>query len=113
MTYDISEFAAGRFNVADAIPYAQGEVVVKPIMKTGQLNVSVLALDKDAKVPVHQVTANVMALVLEGQVDFNVDGTPGILKKDQYVTMLPDTPHSLHALEPTKILLIRDYTAEK
>lgn len=108
MTYEIDEFNIGRFNVGNDVPFAAGEVVVKSLLKHGKLNVSAIALDKDAKIPEHQVEAVAMALVLEGTVEFTVKGNPEVLKKDDYVVMEPNTPHSLHALEPTRILLIRD-----
>ena len=113
MTYEIDEFNAGRFNVADLVPFTTGEVVVKALLKNGKLNVSAIALDKGATIPEHQVTAIAMAIVLEGSVEFTVNGTPELLKKNDYVVMEPNTPHSLHALEPTRILLIRNQVEPK
>lgn len=108
MTYEIDEFNAGRFNVAESVPFATGEVVMKSLLKHGKLNVSAIALDKDAKIPQHQVEAVAMAFVLEGMVEFTVNGSPEILEKNDYIVMETNTPHSLKALEPTRILLIRD-----
>lgn len=113
MTYDMNDLTTVDFNVADAVPYADGEVVAKTIMKSGKLDVRVLALDSGKDIPTHHVDADVLALVLEGRIDFNVDGASTVLKKDDYITMEPNTPHSLHALERSKFLLIRNFKTEK
>ena len=113
MTYDMNDLTTVDYNVANTVPYADGQVVAKTIMKSGKLDVRVIALDKDSNIPTHHVDADVLAMVLEGEIDFNVDGNSVVLKKDDYITMEPDTPHSLHALERSKFLLIRNFVKEK
>lgn len=84
-----------------------GEVVTKEIVSNDNGSITLLAFDKDVMLARHQVPSDVLAYIMEGAVEFEVDDTRQHLKAGDAILLPASTPHTVLALDRTRILLTR------
>ena len=95
-------------NIDNQIVYAPGEIVTEKLVGNHSGVVIVLALDKGTEIPTHTAHADVMAMCLEGEIEFVIDGHARLLHTHDYVVMKPDTEHSLRALQRSKLMVVKE-----
>jgi quercetin dioxygenase-like cupin family protein len=102
-----------------AIPHAKsGEVIdIRPLgsalaqartttlVKTKTLEVIRLVIPSGKDIPVHQAHGEITVQCLEGRVVFTAGNTNQELQAGQLLYLSSETPHALHGIENTSILL--------
>lgn len=91
----------------ETICYTPGGIANKVILRNSSGMIVLLAVDKGAEIATHSAHANVLVQILEGACDFTVDGETRRLNTGDFLTMDPDTPHSLNAPESFKALVTK------
>ena len=67
---------------------------------------TLFAFSKDEEIATHDSTGDAMVLVLEGIGQFTVDGKEYILNQGETLVMPAKKPHSVHAVEAFKMMLV-------
>lgn len=95
------------FRLAGQLDFKAGEVVTKEVFSNANGSVTLLAFDKGAMLARHQSPADVLVYVIEGAVEFEVDDTRQELKAGDSILLPSSTPHTVLALDRTRVLLTR------
>ena len=88
-----------------AIKIQPGAVVSKVIHRTDKLSVTVFGFDADEGLTEHRASRHAIVQVLTGRLRFTADGEDLDVGPGFWLSMTPDTPHALTAIEPTVMLL--------
>ena len=86
-------------------PIVPGATVSKPLVNSDALRQVVFAMDKGQLMSEHRAPFVVVVQVLDGELDFTVDGETRRLVAHDWLVMPTDKPHDLNAVEPTRFLL--------
>lgn len=92
-------------NLLELTPIVQGATVSKPLVNSDALRQVVFAMDKGQSMSEHRAPFIVVVQVLDGELEFTVDGQARRLTAHDWLVMPPDKPHDLDAVEPTRFLL--------
>ncbi len=92
-------------NLLELTPIVAGATVSKPLVNSDALRQVVFAMDKGQLMSEHRAPFIVVVQVLDGELDFTVDGETRRLVAHDWLVMPPDKPHDLDAVEPTRFLL--------
>lgn len=93
--------------LADELTYGKEEILNKPVIGGNGGSVTLLAFDKGTMIARHQADADVMVYVLEGAIEFEVEDQRQHLTAGNALVMPPNTPHTVLALEKSKVLLTK------
>ena len=74
---------------------------------------TLFAFSKDEEIATHDSTGDAMVLVLEGIGQFTVDGKEYILNQGETLVMPAKKPHSVHAVEAFKMMLVVIFPLEQ
>ena len=77
------------------------------------MSVTLFAFSKDEEIATHDSTGDAMVLVLEGTGQFTVDGKEYILNQGETLVMPAKKPHSVHAVEAFKMMLVVIFPLEQ
>lgn len=77
------------------------------IFETGNGGVAILAFEAGQQLDTHLAPTEVMVTVLEGEIEFTMDGKPNELKAGEFLLMGQDVPHSVLAKTDAKVLLVK------
>lgn len=103
-----TEFRFGEVHgLLDQVEIGHDKVHCRNIFETGNGGVSLLAFEAGQKLETHLAPAEVMVNVLEGEIEFTMDGKPHTLNAGQFLLMGQDVPHSVLAKADSKVLLIK------
>jgi len=92
-------------NLLELTPIVQGATVSKPLVNTDAIRQVMFAMDKGQSMSEHRAPFVAVVQVLEGELKFGVAGETHTLKAHDWLTMPPNEPHDLDAIEPTRFLL--------
>ena len=92
-------------NLLDLTPIVADATVSKPLVNTDAIRQVVFAMDKGQSMSEHRAPFVAVVQVLEGELKFGVAGETRTLKAHDWLTMPPNEPHDLDAIEPTRFLL--------
>jgi quercetin dioxygenase-like cupin family protein len=100
-------------NLLTLTPIVPGATVSKPLVNCDAIRQVVFAMDKGQLMSEHRAPFIVVVQVLDGELDFTVDGKTRRLAAHDWLIMPPDKPHDLDAVEPTRFLLtmVKEHTA--
>jgi quercetin dioxygenase-like cupin family protein len=87
------------------LAYVSGSVVSRTLIKRPVGTVTLFSFDKGQGLSEHTAPFDALVQVLEGQVELTIGGEPVKAGAGETVLMPAEVPHSLHALEPFKMLL--------
>jgi len=90
---------------AGLIEYQSGAVVSKTLVKTGNGSVTVFAFDQGQELSEHKAPHDAVVLILDGQAEFRVSGTPHPLTAGDLLLMPANAPHGVKATQRFKMLL--------
>lgn len=103
-----TEFMFGEVHsLLNQVEKGNDKVHFRNIFETGNGGVSLVAFEAGQKLDKHLAPAEVMVLVLEGNIEFTMDGHPHNLEAGQFLLMGQDVPHSVLAKADSKLLLIK------
>ena len=83
------------------------KVHCKLVFETGNGGVSLLAFKAGQKLDTHLAPFEVMVTVLEGEIEFTMDGKANDIKAGQFLLMGADVPHSVLAKTDAKLMLVK------
>jgi len=86
--------------------YQEHAVVSRTFLKKDKGNVTVFAFDKEEALSEHTAPHDAMVIILEGQAEVSIAGTPYTLSAGEMIIMPANQPHAIKALSPFKMLLI-------
>ena len=92
-------------NLLELTPIVQGATVSKPLVNSDAIRQVVFAMDKGQSLSEHRAPFVTVVQVLDGELDFGVDGETRRLVAHDWLVMPADKPHNLDAVEPTRFLL--------
>lgn len=100
-------------NLLELTPIVPGATVSKPLVDNGVLRQIVFAMDKGQSLSEHRAPFIAVVQVLDGELNFTVDGETRRLVAHDWLVMPADKPHDLDAVEPTRFLLtmVKEHTA--
>jgi quercetin dioxygenase-like cupin family protein len=78
----------------------------REIKKKPAGTVTVFAFDKGQGLSEHTAPFDAMVLVFEGKAEITISGAMHQVQKGEAIIMPANEPHSLHAPEPFKMMLI-------
>lgn len=95
------------FRPEDTSVYINGEVNIKMLVENGSNSIRVMAFDEQCQIPEHKVTTHACVYVLEGMIDFTLEGKTYSLSQGEMLIIPPEIPHSVFAKMRSKMMLIR------
>ena len=103
-----TEFRFGEVHgLLDQVEKGNDKVHFRNIFETGNGGVALIAFEAGQTLDTHLAAAEVMVTVLEGEVEFTMDGHPNIIKAGEFLLMGADVPHSVVAKADSKLLLVK------
>ncbi len=80
---------------------------VQKLAKTDALEILSITLEKEAVFPEHTSPTDAQLIVLEGNIDFHINGKKIVLKKEQHFNFPKEVSHWVEANDNSKFLIIR------
>lgn len=94
-------------NLKKEIPYADGAVISKTLLKKQTGNITLFSFDKGQGLSEHTSPFDAVVQVVEGEGAFIIDGELKKVKEGELIIMPANVPHDVQAAEqPFKMLLI-------
>lgn len=94
-------------NLSEQVEFGADKVQFKNIFSTGNGGIAILAFKEGQKLDEHVAPAEVMVTVLEGTVEFTIQGTPHTIKAGEFILMGEGVRHSVLAKADSKVMLIK------
>ena len=91
--------------MADLVSYQEGTVVSRQITRAEAGNVTLFAFDQDQQLSEHTAPFEVLAHVLEGEVEIKISGQLYPLNAGDAIIMPANEPHAVRAIRRFKMLL--------
>lgn len=98
--------APQAIELLDHVQYAPGSVVSRTIVDKKTGTVTLFAFDKGQGLSEHSAPFDALVLILDGQAELIIGGSPVGARTGQMVIMPAHIPHALHAVDKFKMLLI-------
>ncbi len=92
--------------LADLVDYQEGRVVSRTFAQTGTVSLTLFAFDRDEGLSTHTAAGDAFAHVIDGQASVTVGEKEMRVRAGEVVVMPAGLPHSLHAAERFKMLLV-------
>ncbi|WP_297764595.1 cupin domain-containing protein [uncultured Muriicola sp.] len=96
------------YNISDEIKIQEyNKLQVKKLVNKDSLEILCITLEKDTLFPEHTSPRDAELFVLEGAIEFHINGTTYNLKTQQHFNFPGETVHWVLATENSKFLIIR------
>jgi quercetin dioxygenase-like cupin family protein len=93
-------------NLEKYIEYQQDSAVSKTVLKKKSGNITLFAFDAGQGLSEHTAPFDAMVVILDGKSEIRIDGELFDLEQGDSIIMPAGKPHSLHAPEKFKMMLI-------
>ena len=100
-------------DLAGEVQYMPGQVVSKTLAQNEAVSVTLFAFEKGEEIGTHDSRGDAMVTVMEGTGKFVVDGKEYILNQGETLVMPAKKPHSVHAVEAFKMMLVVIFPLEQ
>lgn len=97
--------ASACFQLKSALEYAPGSVATRHLIQTPGGQITLFAFDSGQGLTPHTAPCDALVQVLEGEIEFTLNGEPLRMKCGDCVRMTTGAPHSLQAKTPAKMML--------
>ena len=97
----------------DQVEYQGGQVVSKTLVQNDYVSVTVFSFDKGEEISTHASGGDAMVTVIEGCGKFIVDDKEYIVNQGESLVMPAKKPHSVHAVEAFKMMLVVVFPLEQ
>lgn len=94
------------FSVAGLVDIEEGRKNSIALARTGGCKMTVFSMDAGEGMSTHAASGDAMAFVLEGALEIVIEGAPSRVEAGSAIVMPKGAPHSVRALEPSKMLLV-------
>lgn len=95
------------YEISDLIPREYDKLQIRKLHKTNTVEVLAISLEKGFIFPEHTAPADVLLIVLEGEIDFHIHDESYSIREKQRFTFEADTPHWVAATKDATFLIIR------
>lgn len=99
--------------ITDQVNADAGQVVSKTLAQNDFVSVTLFAFAKGEEIGTHDSIGDAMVTVIEGTGKFVVDGKEYILNQGETLVMPAKKPHSVHAVEAFKMMLVVIFPLEQ
>lgn len=93
-------------SLGNLIQVQPGAVVSRVLLKQKSGNVTLFAFGKGEELSEHTSPFEALLYVVEGETEVTIGGEGHRLTTGEIITLPPDIPHAVHAVEDFKMLLI-------
>lgn len=93
-------------NLLNDYDYQPESITIKTVLKNPAGSVVLFILDKEQGLIEHAASSEALVCILEGEIDFTISNQNYKLKAGNTLKLPARIPHSLLAVERTKMLLI-------
>jgi len=94
------------FDLADLVEYQEGAIVSRALIQKETGSITLFALSSGESISEHTSPYQAFLLMIEGVCDVKIGENLHRLDKGKGIIMPAHVPHSLHAVEPAKFLLV-------
>ncbi|MBR1579875.1 MAG: cupin domain-containing protein [Selenomonadaceae bacterium] len=92
--------------LADAVAYAEGQVVSKTLIQNDGVGITLFAFAKGEGISAHESKGDALVHVLDGKGQITIDGQDFILTAGESIVMPNNVPHAVFGVENFKMLLV-------
>lgn len=93
-------------DLSEAVPFERDGFTSSVLLKTGGGVATVFAFDAGAGLPEHVAPAEAVAVVVEGEVSFTMDGQTHRVAAGSAFRLPAGRPHTVLAAVPSRMLLV-------
>ena len=93
-------------SLKDLVAYQDGSVVSKTVIDKKVGTVTLFAFDKEQGLSEHTAPYDALVIIVDGEAEIMVAGTPNRVKAGEMIIMPANKPHSLRAVEQFKMALV-------
>ena len=97
--------ASSSFRLESAIEYVPASVATRHLIQTTGGQITLFAFDAGQDLSPHTAPCDALVQVLDGEIEFTLNGEPLRLKSGDCVRMTTGAPHSVQAITPAKMML--------
>lgn len=91
---------------ADLVPYQQGSVVSRTVIKKPAGTVTLFAFDAGEGLSEHTAPFEALVCVLDGAAEVRIDGAPYRVAAGETIILPAGRPHAVKALERFRMMLV-------
>ena len=95
-----------KMQLVSSVDYSNGAIVSKTILKGDSGNLTLFSFDQGQGLSEHSAPFDASILILDGESEITIGGTPHLLKTGEFIIIPANVPHAVKALSPFKMLLI-------
>lgn len=103
----VNQFNHDMFTLKDKVAYADGAIAKEIIAENKCGTVLMMAVDKGLEIPTHHADADVLVQVVDGTVEFTLEGASMRMSVGDALLMRPRQNHSLRAVERFKVVVTK------
>ena len=92
--------------LADLVPYQEGSVVSRTVIKRPTGTVTLFAFDAGEGLSEHTAPFDALVQVFDGEAEVRIDGAPYRVAAGEMLVMPAGHPHALRALSRFKMMLV-------
>lgn len=100
------ELDAGVTSLSATVAYQRGAVVSRTLIKKPSGSVTAFAFDTGEGLSEHTASFEALVLVVEGEAEISISGTPHRLGAGDLLRLPAQKPHAVQARSPFKMLLV-------
>ena len=93
-------------NLKNEFEYQPESIVIKTILRDQPGSIALFIIDKDQGLIEHAASSDAFVYILEGEIDFMISKQNYKLSEGNFLKLPAKIPHSLIAVEKSKMLLI-------
>jgi quercetin dioxygenase-like cupin family protein len=105
-TMDIVLQKSTRINLAEFVEYSSGSIVSKTLLKGNSGNLTLFSFDAGQGLSEHSAPFDASILMLDGEGEITIGGSPHLLKAGEFIIMPANIPHAVKAMNAFKMLLV-------
>ncbi len=90
----------------DLVDYQSGRVVSRTFAQNNNMSLTLFAFDQGEGLSTHTAAGDAFVQILDGESQISIGGKDVVVKAGEVVAMPANVPHSLHAAERFKMLLV-------
>jgi quercetin dioxygenase-like cupin family protein len=91
--------------IAGLVDYQEGSVVSKMLINKKSGSITLFAFDKGQKLSEHTTPFDVLAHILDGEVEIIISKKKFVLEQGDMIIMPANKPHAVKAIEKFKMML--------
>lgn len=92
-------------NLKGIVEYEIGKIASMTLCQNDHVGMTLFAFDAGEGVSTHAAPGDAMVVILDGEAEITIDGSPAIAKEGETIVMPAHIPHAVKAVTPFKMLL--------